>query len=110
MDTVTISLTKDEFSLFQSAVGAVLAMMASDVPAGQPMPDAMRMMQDLEVKLMTPPVERDPIVDVLATWFTTEGFKVEAPLLYDANGRAVDLVSLGTFLEVNGIRPVQIGK
>jgi hypothetical protein len=47
-----ITLTDEELSVLTSAVGAMLATMALDVPPGQPTPQAMRDMEALQAKLM----------------------------------------------------------
>lgn len=49
---MTIDLTKDEVSVLLSAVGALLAVMATDVPSGQPAPPQMLEMEALQAKLM----------------------------------------------------------
>jgi hypothetical protein len=49
---IAVTLTPDEFSLVLSAVGAILATMGADVPAGQPASSQMVMLEALQAKLM----------------------------------------------------------
>jgi hypothetical protein len=52
-DGITVTLTKDEFSLVLSAVGAILAAEAqADIVPGQPAPPQILMMEALQEKLM----------------------------------------------------------
>ena len=52
MADTTVVLTSDEMSIVLSAIGAILASMARDVPPGQPTPPQMLEVGALQAKLM----------------------------------------------------------
>ena len=49
---ITVEFTEQELSFLTSAVGAILAAAATDVPPGQPTPPEMLEMEALQTKLM----------------------------------------------------------